>query len=70
MKQWQIPAFGIDSLTQVEKDLKQPAAGQVLVRIHAISLNYRDLMVVQGRYNPKLSMPRVPCSDGAGDQLR
>jgi NADPH:quinone reductase-like Zn-dependent oxidoreductase len=69
LKQWQIPAFGIDSLTQVEKDLKQPAAGQVLVRIHAISLNYRDLMVVQGRYNPKLSMPRVPCSDGAGEVI-
>jgi NADPH:quinone reductase-like Zn-dependent oxidoreductase len=67
MKQWQIQAFGIDSLALVEKDSVQPGFGQVLVRVHAISLNYRDLMVVLGKYNPKLSMPRVPCSDGAGE---
>jgi NADPH:quinone reductase-like Zn-dependent oxidoreductase len=73
LKQWQIPAFGIDSLTLAEKQPLQPdpgpSPGQVQVRIHAISLNYRDLMVVQGRYNPKLAMPRVPCSDGAGEVL-
>ena len=67
MQQWQIPAFGIDSLVLVEKEPAQPGPGQVQVRVHAVSLNYRDLMVVQGRYNPKLAMPRVPCSDGAGE---
>jgi NADPH:quinone reductase-like Zn-dependent oxidoreductase len=67
VKQWQIPAFGIDSLVLVEKEPVPPGPGQVQVRIHAISLNYRDLMVVQGRYNPRLAMPRVPCSDGAGE---
>jgi len=69
LKQWQIPAFGIDSLTLFEKEPGQPGPGQVQVKVHAISLNYRDLMVVQGRYNPKLAMPRVPCSDGAGEVL-
>ena len=69
MRQWQVPAFGIDSMVLVERDSTQPGAGQVKVRVHAISLNYRDLMVVQGRYNPKLKMPRVPCSDGAGEVL-
>jgi NADPH:quinone reductase-like Zn-dependent oxidoreductase len=69
LKQWQIPSFGIDSLTLVEKQPVQPGPGQVQVRVHAISLNYRDLMVVQSRYNPKLAMPRVPCSDGAGEVL-
>jgi NADPH:quinone reductase-like Zn-dependent oxidoreductase len=43
--------------------------GRVLVRVHAVSLNYRDLMLVLGHYNPKLAMPRVPCSDGAGEVL-
>jgi NADPH:quinone reductase-like Zn-dependent oxidoreductase len=65
--QFQIPSFGIDNLALIEKDSAQPGPGQVLVRIHAISLNYRDLMVVQGRYNPKMKLPRVPCSDGAGE---
>jgi len=41
--------------------------GKVLVRVHAVSLNYRDLMVVKGLYNPKMQLPRVLCSDGAGE---
>ena len=67
MKQWQISSFGIDSLESVEKELSAPAAGQVAVRVRAVSLNYRDLMLVTGKYNPKLAMPRIPCSDGAGE---
>jgi NADPH:quinone reductase-like Zn-dependent oxidoreductase len=39
----------------------------VLIKIHAVSLNYRDLMMVKGFYNPKMALPRVPCSDGAGE---
>jgi NADPH:quinone reductase-like Zn-dependent oxidoreductase len=69
LQQWQIPAFGIDSLVLSEKSPSQPGPGQVLVRVHAISLNYRDLMVVKGLYNPRLVMPRVPCSDGAGEVI-
>ncbi len=69
MQHWQIPSFGIDSLILAEKDSPQPGAGEVLVRVHSVSLNYRDLMVVEGRYNPRLAMPRVPCSDGAGEVL-
>jgi NADPH:quinone reductase-like Zn-dependent oxidoreductase len=67
VQQWQIPAFGIDFLELAETEPAPPGPGQVLVRIHAISLNYRDLMTVEGRYNPRLTMPRVPCSDGAGE---
>jgi NADPH:quinone reductase-like Zn-dependent oxidoreductase len=67
MKQWQIPAFGIDALELVEKNSLAPGPGQVQVKVHAVSLNYRDLMLVKGFYNPKLKMPRVPCSDGAGE---
>jgi NADPH:quinone reductase-like Zn-dependent oxidoreductase len=38
-----------------------------LVKVHAVSLNYRDLMMVKGFYNPKMALPRIPCSDGAGE---
>jgi NADPH:quinone reductase-like Zn-dependent oxidoreductase len=69
LRQWQIPAFGIDSLALIEKESATPAAGQVLIQVKAISLNYRDLMVVQGRYNPRMALPRVPCSDGAGEVI-
>src|SRR5262249_61750560 len=44
-----------------------PAPGQVVVKIGAVSLNYRDLLIVMGQYNPRMSLPRVVCSDGAGE---
>jgi NADPH:quinone reductase-like Zn-dependent oxidoreductase len=67
MRVWQISSFGIDSLELVERSTPQPGPGEVLVKIHAVSLNYRDLMMVKGLYNPKMKLPRIPCSDGAGE---
>lgn len=60
---------GIDSLKMKEKDVPRPGAGQVLVRMKAASLNYRDLMVIGGNYSPNLPLPLVPLSDGAGEVL-
>jgi len=69
MKIWQIPSFKIDDIEIAERPTPKPGPGQVLVKVHAVSLNYRDLLVVLGRYNPKLSLPRIPCSDGAGEVI-
>jgi NADPH:quinone reductase-like Zn-dependent oxidoreductase len=66
MRAWQISSFGIDSLEFVERLTPSPGAGEVLVQIRAISFNYRDLLMVKGLYNPKLALPRIPCSDCAG----
>lgn len=66
MKAWRITSFGIDNLSLDELPQPQPGPGQVLVAVHAVSLNFRDLSIVKGTYNPKLKMPRIPCSDGAG----
>ena len=67
MKAWRIAHFGIENLELVALPDPQPQRGEVLVRVHAVSLNYRDLMVVVGRYNPKMHLPRIPSSDGAGE---
>lgn len=67
MRVGQISSFGIDSLELVDRPTPQPGPGEVLIKIHAVSLNYRDLMMVKGSYNPKLKLPRIPCSDGAGE---
>src|ERR1041384_4659544 len=67
MKAFEIQQFGIDNLALVERERPVPKAGEVLVKIRAASLNYRDLRMVQGTYNPKLKMPVVPFSDGAGE---
>lgn len=66
MRCYQFENFGLDQLKIVERPSAAPGPGQALVKIGAVSLNYRDLMMVDGRYNPKLKMPLIPCSDGAG----
>jgi NADPH:quinone reductase-like Zn-dependent oxidoreductase len=59
--------FGLDHLTHEDRPDPTPGPGQVLVRVRAASLNYRDLMVARGEYNPKLPLPRVLGSDAAGE---
>jgi NADPH:quinone reductase-like Zn-dependent oxidoreductase len=66
MRAWQISSFGIDSLEFVERPTPAPGPGEVLVAVRAVSLNFRDLLAVKGIYNPKMQLPRIPCSDGAG----
>jgi NADPH:quinone reductase-like Zn-dependent oxidoreductase len=44
-----------------------PGPGEVLVRIRAASLNFRDLMITKGQYSRSLSLPLIPLSDGAGE---
>jgi NADPH:quinone reductase-like Zn-dependent oxidoreductase len=67
MKVWQIQSFGIDELVLKDVPQPRPGRGEVLVKVHAVSLNYRDLLMVLGQYNPKMPLPRIPCSDGAGE---
>ncbi|HUB67805.1 MAG TPA: NAD(P)-dependent alcohol dehydrogenase [Candidatus Methylacidiphilales bacterium] len=59
--------FGFENLKLAERSAPEPAADEVVVRIRAVSLNFRDLLVVQGKYNPRMKLPRVPLSDGAGE---
>lgn len=59
--------FGIDALTVNERLLPALKSHQVKVRVRAVSLNYRDLLVVKGLYSRKLPVPMVPVSDGAGE---
>jgi NADPH:quinone reductase-like Zn-dependent oxidoreductase len=59
--------FGIDHLRPAERPRPHPGHGEVLLKIRAVSLNYRDLLVVKGAYNPRMKLPRVPVSDGVGE---
>ncbi len=67
MKAYEINEFGIENLTLAERDEPQLKTNDVKVKFHAASLNYRDLMMVKGLYNPRLKTPLVPFSDGAGE---
>ena len=68
MRQYRIGTPGdLDSIRVEQADTPKPGPGQVLVRMRAFSLNYRDLMVATGRYGGKPAVGRVPLSDGAGE---
>lgn len=58
--------FGFDHLRRAERPEPTPGPGQIVVAVRTAALNYRDLLVVKGLYNPKLPLPRVPLSDAAG----
>lgn len=60
-------SFGLENLAQVQRPEPSPAPGQVLMRMGAASLNFRDLLIAKGQYNPKLPFPRILGSDGAGE---
>jgi NADPH:quinone reductase-like Zn-dependent oxidoreductase len=67
MKVFELRGFSLDQLVPAERPTPTPGAGEVLLRLRAVSLNFRDLLVVQGKYNPRMKLPRVPVSDGAGE---
>ena len=67
MKAYEIQEFGIDNLASVERETPVPKPNEVLVRFRAASLNYRDVMVVSGTYNPRMKLPAIPLSDAAGE---
>jgi NADPH:quinone reductase-like Zn-dependent oxidoreductase len=67
VKAYEIQQFGIDNLALVEREMPQPAENEVLVKFRAASLNYRDVMVVSGEYNPRMKLPAIPFSDAAGE---
>jgi NADPH:quinone reductase-like Zn-dependent oxidoreductase len=68
MKVWEVHTKeGLDALTLVKRQEVPPGAGQILIKIRATSLNYRDLLTVKGAYGSKQKLPLVPFSDGAGE---
>lgn len=66
MKVIQFAQFGIDNLESADRPAPELAPGHVLVKVDACSLNYRDLLMVEGKYNPRIPLPLVPVSDGVG----
>lgn len=68
MKTWQLEQSGsIDNLRLVSRDRPVPGPHQVLVRVKAVSLNYRDLINLGGGLGPHARPDFVPASDGAGE---
>src|SRR5919204_3899712 len=58
---------GIDGLVKTELPTSKPGAGQVLVKVAACSLNFRDLAIAIGTYRMPVKPNLIPLSDGAGE---
>jgi NADPH:quinone reductase-like Zn-dependent oxidoreductase len=69
MRAYQLPkgGAGIDALVEVERPDPKPAHRQVLVKVAACSLNFRDLGIVRGTYRVPVRDNIIPLSDGAGE---
>lgn len=70
MRAYQLPApNGIEALKQVQLETPKPRRGQILVKVHACSLNYRDLAIAIGSYRMGSKPDLIPLSDGAGEVI-
>lgn len=68
MRAYQLDKFGgLDGLALVARDVPSPGLGEVLVRVRASALNFRDLIILSGGYPVPVPLGRVPVSDGAGE---
>ena len=70
MRAWRLPAgsTGFDDLMLEDLPDPAPGPGEVLIRVRACSINYRDFSVATGKYfGGALQAPAVPLSDGAGE---
>jgi NADPH:quinone reductase-like Zn-dependent oxidoreductase len=68
MKKYEIQGgFGLKQVRMVERPVPVPGPSDVLIKVRAVSLNSRDLGVINGFYDPNLKMPLTPVSDGVGE---
>lgn len=66
---FELREFGLDKIASTDRQLAPVGPEQVLVRMKAVSLNYRDYLVASGLYSRNLKLPLVPISDGAGEVI-
>ncbi|MDT3253752.1 NAD(P)-dependent alcohol dehydrogenase [Serratia sp. root2] len=60
-------AVGVTGLSVRTLPIPEPAPGEVLVNVRASTLNYRDLIILEGNYYVPIPAGRIPLSDGAGE---
>ena len=67
MHQWQATRYDVQSLEKANIPIPEPEEHQLLVKVGAVSLNYRDKLALQGtEYSAGYPLPIVPTSDAAG----
>lgn len=67
MKAWELRGVGRENLVLTDKPVPLVGPTDVLVRVGAVSLNYRDKLLVEGLYNPNLRFPIIQVADAVGE---
>lgn len=68
MEVWELSeSFGLDHLAKGERPEPEAGPGEVVLAMRAASLNFRDTLVVEGGYGPRVKLPLIPLSDGVGE---
>jgi NADPH:quinone reductase-like Zn-dependent oxidoreductase len=67
VKAWQLRGFGKENLICADVPIPKLGPSEILIRVSAVSLNYRDKLVAEGLYNPKLSFPITQVADTVGE---
>jgi len=62
--------FGLENLRLEQRPDPTCGPRQVLIRVRAVSLNARDVMMARGEYNPRQKLPLVLASDAAGEVVQ
>ena len=69
MKVYRFDDLGLDHLRLHDEPDLQPQRGELKIRVHAVSLNYRDIAMVSGKYPRAVKKGLIPTSDGAGEVI-
>ncbi len=60
-------SFGLENIKPLDKPMPEVGPGEVLLKMRAASLNYRDLLIATDAYGGNFNLPLVPLSDGCGE---
>ena len=66
MQRWELSAFDRKHLALVSVPRPAPGPGDAIVAVDAVSLNYRDNLIMANRLGAEPPLPLVPASDMAG----
>ncbi|EEF62127.1 zinc-dependent alcohol dehydrogenase family protein [Pedosphaera parvula] len=66
MKAWILKGFGRGNLEMSDVAIRRPLENEVMIRVSAVSLNYRDKLIIEKIYNPDMSFPLTQVADGVG----
>lgn len=66
MRAYVLTQFGLTNIRGEERPEPAAGPGEVVLEVRAISLNFRDILIAKGLYNPRLKLPAIPTSDAAG----